>query len=167
MPHTRPLALLALTLLVMTACSPATDTAAPPASPSLDTSTGPAHPTPSASPSAADGEDVTACADGNCQLSVQRPVTIRLEAPDGSPTTLSVTEVGPSRIEYEVRSANGRSKGGASGRGQGCLTVLRENGSGNSCGPLNATRPDAVRGAVVIQATTSESGVATLHVVSP
>ncbi|WP_432081427.1 hypothetical protein [Streptomyces sp. WAC 04229] len=161
-----PRALTTLTILTLTACNSSEE---PPAAP--PTSTRP-HPTPettspSPSPSAADGDDVAACTDGNCEITVTKPVTIRLEGPDGSPTTLSVTEVGPNKIEYEVKSGNGQSKGGASGKGQGCLTVLRANGSGNSCGPLRDTRPAAQQDAVVIQATTSADGTATLHVVTP
>ncbi|MFI7346886.1 hypothetical protein ACIBSR_11520 [Streptomyces sp. NPDC049936] len=143
-----------LPILTLTACNSSEE---PPATP----------PTPPRSPSAADGDDVASCTDGDCEITVAKPVTIRLAGPDGTPTTLSVTEVGPNEIEYEVKSGNGRSKGGASGKGQGCLTVLRANGSGNSCGPLTDTRPAAQQDAVVIQATTSEDGTATLHVVSP
>ncbi|MFG3317621.1 hypothetical protein ACGF3J_06195 [Streptomyces sp. NPDC048171] len=153
-----PLALTALTTLTLTACtSSAEPTATPPAS----------TPSPSPSPSPSDGNDIAACTDGDCEITVTKPVTIRLAGPDGRPTTLSVTDVGPNKIEYEVKSGNGRSKGGASGKGQGCLTVLRANGSGNSCGPLTDTRPAAQQDAVVIQATTSADGTATLHVVSP
>ncbi|MGY0065462.1 hypothetical protein ACWZEH_01175 [Streptomyces sp. QTS137] len=50
-------------------------------------------------------------------------MTIRFDAPAGR-TALSVPEVGPDEIEYELKSGNGRSAGGAEGRGQGCLTVL-------------------------------------------
>ncbi|MFB7657393.1 MULTISPECIES: hypothetical protein [unclassified Streptomyces] len=156
-----PLALTTLTILTLPACNSSEE---PSAAPPTSTRSHPAPETPSASASAA---DVAACTDGNCEITVTKPVTIRLEGPDGSPTTLSVTEVGPNKIEYEVKSGNGQSKGGASGKGQGCLTVLRANGSGNSCGPLRDTRPAAQQDAVVIQATTSADGTATLHVVTP
>ncbi|WP_432100050.1 hypothetical protein [Streptomyces sp. WAC 04229] len=151
-----------LPILTLTACNSSEE---PPAAPPTPPRSHPAPEPPSAS--AADGDDVAACTDGDCEIAVTKPVTIRLVGPDGSPTTLSVTEVGPNEIEYEVKSGNGRSKGGASGKGQGCLTVLRANGSGNSCGPLTDTRPAAQQDAVVIQATTSADGTATLHVVSP
>ncbi|MFD5803005.1 hypothetical protein [Streptomyces sp. NPDC127020] len=160
------LALTTLPILTLTACNSSEE---PPAAPPTPPRSHPAPEPPSGSPSpsAADGDDIAACTDGDCEIAVTKPVTIRLAGPDGSPTTLSVTEVGPNEIEYEVKSGNGRSKGGASGKGQGCLTVLRANGSGNSCGPLTDTRPAAQQDAVVIQATTSEDGTATLHVVSP
>ncbi|GAB2878805.1 hypothetical protein GCM10027074_53840 [Streptomyces deserti] len=116
--------------------------------------------------SAADGQDIRACADGNCEVAVSDPVTVRFQGPAG-PATLSVTEVGSNEVEYTVQSGSGRSKGGAGGPGQGCITVLRANGSGNSCGGLgDAVRPSAQPGAVVIQMATGEDGTAILHVVS-
>ncbi|WP_454366547.1 hypothetical protein [Streptomyces ambofaciens] len=116
----------------------------------------------------ADGSDIRACTDGSCEIAVTEPVTIRFRAPgDAGRATLSVTKVGPNEIEYEVKSGNNRSSGGASGPGQGCLTYLRERGSGNSCGTLAPVRPSPQPGAVVIQATTGTNGTALLHIVSP
>ncbi|WP_240797731.1 hypothetical protein [Streptomyces sp. F001] len=126
--------------------------------------------TPSAKPSvtAADGDDVGACADGNCEIAVSKPVTFRFEGPAGAGTaTLSVTKVGPNEVEYTVKSDNGQAKNEASGQGQVCITVLRSNGSSNSCGGLgDAGRPSAQPDAVVIQVATGEDGTAILHVVS-
>ncbi len=125
------------------------------------------EPTPQPSVSAADGRDITACADGNCDIVVSEPVTIPFKGPRG-PATLSVTEVGPNTIAYTVKSGNGQSKGSASGPGQGCITVLRSNGSGNSCGGLGAAgRPSPQPDAVVIQAAAGgEDGTAVLQLVS-
>ncbi|MBJ3809390.1 hypothetical protein [Streptomyces flavofungini] len=123
-------------------------------------------PSPTPSVSAADGRDVGACADGNCEIAVSKKVTFRFKGPRGT-ATLSVTDVGPNKVEYKVKSGSGRSKGGASGPGQGCITVLRTNGSGNSCGGLgDATRPSPQPDAVVIQAATGADGTAILHIVS-
>ncbi|WP_406728991.1 hypothetical protein WJ438_36580 [Streptomyces sp. GD-15H] len=134
-----------------------------------DPSTSPsADRTASAQPSvsAADGHDAAACSDGNCEIAVSEPVTIRFDGPAGS-TILSVTEVGPDRIEYALKSGNGQSEGGAEGHGQGCLTVLRSNGSGTSCGGMGDGRPPSAQSdAVVIQAATGEDGTALLHIVS-
>lgn len=116
--------------------------------------------------SAADGHNVGACADGNCEIAVSEPVTFRFKGPTG-PATLSVTEVGPNKIEYTVESDHGQSTGGATGPGQGCITVLRSNGSSNACGGLgDATRPSPQPDAVVIQAATGEDGTAIIHIVS-
>ncbi|MDG9716362.1 hypothetical protein [Streptomyces sp. DH24] len=124
-------------------------------------------PTPTPTITAADGTDPAACADANCEIAVTEPVTFRFAGPDGRAATLSVTKVGRNEVEYTVKSGNGRSRGGASGPGQGCLTVLRGNGSGNSCGGgLDDTRPSPQPGAVVIQVTGHEDGTALLHIVS-
>lgn len=159
-------ALAVLTAVATAACSNAPEYDEKPAPRNRPTTSRPAPEPPA--PPAADGTDLSACADGDCEITVTEPVTIPFQGPgDGSRATLSVTAVGPDEIEYEVKSGHNRSKGSASGPGQGCLTYLRENGSGNSCGPLDATRPSPQPGAVVIQATTGTNGTALLHIVSP
>ncbi|WP_189105880.1 hypothetical protein [Streptomyces camponoticapitis] len=141
------------------------DTAPPPGQ---QTSKSPsARPSPAKpSVSAADGSDVGACKDGDCEIAVSEPVTFPFKGPGGE-ATLSVTEIGKNRVEYTVKSGNGRSEGGATGPGQGCITVLRTTGSGNSCGGLGeAERPGKQPDAVVIQAATGENGTAIVHIVS-
>ncbi|AWW37833.1 MULTISPECIES: hypothetical protein [Streptomyces] len=154
--------------LTATGCAGGTDADRTPAvkpSPSA-TEPSPSAGNPSPSVAAADGADTAACADGDCEIAVSEPVTFRFKGPKGM-ATLSVTKVGPNEIEYSVQSDNGRSKAGASGPGQGCLTVLRDNGSGNSCGGLgDSGRPSAEPGTVVIQAATGADGTAVLHVVT-
>jgi hypothetical protein len=168
-----PTALAVLTALTMAACGNTDETdPAPSAPPDRPTASRPSTEPPRSAPdspsvSAADGQNTGACTDGNCEVAVTKPVTIHFQGPGGDRATLSVTTVGPNEIEYEVKSGNNRSKGGASGPGQGCLTYLREHGSGNSCGTLDPTRPSARPDAVVIQATTGADGTALLHVVSP
>lgn len=133
-------------------------------SPSAEPSAG--RPSAKPSVSAADGRDVEACADGDCEIAVSKPVTFRFRGPAG-PVTLSVTEVGPDRIQYTVTSGDNHSEGGATGPGQGCVTVLRTHGGGNSCGALgNAARPSPRPDAVVIQAATGTDGTAIVHIVS-
>ncbi|MFE7117393.1 hypothetical protein ACFU99_18465 [Streptomyces sp. NPDC057654] len=123
--------------------------------------------TPTASASATDGRDVGACADGNCEIAVSEPVTFRFRGPAGAAATMSVTEVGPNKIEYTVRSGGGQFGGGASGRGQGCVTVVRSTGGGNSCGGLvPATRPSPQPQAVVIQVAPGADGTAIIDIVS-
>jgi hypothetical protein len=115
--------------------------------------------------SAADGQDVGACADGNCEIAVSHLLTVRFKGPAG-PATLSVTKLGPNTVEYTVKSGSGHSSGGAGGPGQGCITVLRANGSGNSCGALGEGRPSRQPNAVVIQVATGQAGTAILDIVS-
>ncbi|WKX18971.1 MULTISPECIES: hypothetical protein [unclassified Streptomyces] len=161
--------LVALTALTATACDSGTHEPdeAPPTPRTGPTASHPPTPEPPP-PSAADGTDPEACADGDCEITVTEPMTLHFPAPGGSGrATLSVTEVGPNRIEYEVKSGNNSSRGAATGPGQGCLTYLREHGSGNSCGTLDHTRPSPRPDTVVIQATTSTDGTMLLHIVSP
>ncbi|MBZ6137299.1 hypothetical protein [Streptomyces olivaceus] len=169
-PRATPTALAALTALTLAACSSTDEPDPAPPTPSNRT-TAP-HPTagspePPAPAPAADGQDPDACTDGNCEITVTKPVTLHFPAPGGGRATLSVTEVGPNKIEYEVKSANGQSKAGASGPGQGCLTYLRENGTGNSCGPLTTTHPTPQPDTVTIQTTTTRTGPGLLRIVSP
>ncbi|MFD4261260.1 hypothetical protein ACFWR9_27445 [Streptomyces sp. NPDC058534] len=118
------------------------------------------------SPSAADGRDIGACADGDCQILVPEPVTVHFRGPSGA-ATLRVTEVGPNEVAYTVESGQGQSKGSARGPGRGCLTVLRGNGSGNSCGGLgDGTRPAPRPDAVVIQVAAGADGTVVLDIVS-
>ncbi len=140
----------------------ATHRPSPPPGSSAD-HTGASHP----SLSAADGRDIGACADGDCQILVSEPVTVRFKGPSGAAATLKVTKVGPNEVAYTVKSGHGQSRGSARGPGQGCITVLRSNGSGNSCGGLgDGARPSVQPGAVVIQAATGEVGTAILDIVS-
>ncbi len=173
LPAVTLVAALTATLSLTAACgspTPADESpAATPDRPSTSRAT-PQSPTrtpePAPSVTAADGADIRACADGNCEVAVTEPVTVRFRGPGGE-VTLSVTEVGRDKIEYTVKSGNGQAKGGASGRGQGCVTALRENGNGTSCGGASRTRPSPQPDAVVIQASTGPEATALLHVVSP
>ncbi|MCQ8188184.1 hypothetical protein [Streptomyces rugosispiralis] len=115
--------------------------------------------------SAADGRDVGACADGNCEIAVSERVTVRFKGPAG-PATLTVDELGPNKVTYTVESGSNHSQGGTSGPGQGCLTVLRDHGSSNVCGRVSTMRPAAQPGAVVILMAAGENGTATLRIVS-
>ncbi|MBZ6254868.1 hypothetical protein KVH22_04740 [Streptomyces olivaceus] len=164
-PRAAPTALAALTALTLAACSSTDEPDPAPPTPSNRTTAG--SPEPPAPAPAADGQDPDACTDGNCEITVTKPVTLHFPAPGGGRATLSVTEVGPNKIEYEVKSANGQSKAGASGPGQGCLTYLRENGTGNSCGPLTTTHPTPQPSTVTIQTTTTPTGPGLLRIVSP
>ncbi|MFD5125264.1 hypothetical protein [Streptomyces sp. NPDC058385] len=148
--------------------SPSRQASKPASAPASSAKPSTSPPSSSAKPSAsaADGHDVRACADGNCEITVTDPVTIPFKGPAG-PATLTVTEVGPNKVEYTVKSGSSRSQGGASGPGQVCTTVLRSNGGDNSCGgPGEAARPSPQPDAVVIQTTTREDGTAILRIVS-
>ncbi|WP_063745194.1 hypothetical protein [Streptomyces sp. PRh5] len=114
---------------------------------------------------AADGRDIGACADGNCEVAVSERVTVRFKGPAG-PATLTVDEICPNKVTYTVESGGNRSRGGASGPGQGCVIVLRDHGSSNVCGRVSTMRPAAQPGAVVILMAAGEDGTAVLRIVS-
>ncbi len=171
------IALAALSLSAVAGCggsdraggpSPSTPPAPAPPSPKRPSARPTPSPTPTPSISTADGRDVRACADGDCQIAVSAPVTFPFAGPAGR-ATLAVTKVGPNDIEYKVTAHGNESAGGASGRGEGCVTVLRADGGGNSCGavPKPASRPRAQAHAVVIQAAFGPDGTAILTLVSP
>jgi len=123
---------------------------------------------PSPSVTAADGTDAAACADGNCEIAVSKPVTIRFPSPD-RPAKLSVTKVGRNEVAYKVilgTGANrGQTGGGASGEGSGCTAVLYSGGSSGSCGPVGEP-PDKQADAVVLQLVSGADGTAILRLVS-
>lgn len=111
------------------------------------------------------GQDISECADGDCRIAVSEAVKIRFKGPFG-PATLAVTEVGPDLVEYTVKSHGGQSTGVVSGPGSGCVTVLRRDGSGNSCGGVADARPSPRPGAVVIQLAARQDGTAVIDIVS-
>ncbi|MDI3417518.1 hypothetical protein [Streptomyces luteolus] len=165
--HGRAVGAVLLAAVSLTACNGPTDDGKP-LSPNPKTTPAPAPtPTPSPTPSrtAEDGHDIKACADADCEVLTSKPVEVSFDGPGGK-ATLSVTEVGPNKVAYTVKSANGRSRGSASGPGQGCITVLRANGSGNSCGRVGTSAPEAQPDAVVVQVAAGADGTALLHLVS-
>ncbi|MBB6348070.1 hypothetical protein FHU36_004615 [Nonomuraea muscovyensis] len=124
-----------------------------------------ATPTPSPAVTTADGSDPDACTDGNCEIAVSEPVTIRFEIPDG-PAKLSLTKVGKNEVGYKVTSGNSRTSGEVSGEGSGCVVVFHRNGSSSSCGPAGKP-PGRREGAVVLQVVAGADGTAIVRLVSP
>ena len=122
----------------------------------------PASPSPSVR--AADGTNTAACADGNCEIAVSEPVTIRFKGPDG-PMKLFVTKVGKNEVGYKVTwgsgAKSGEASGEASGEGFGCTDVLYSGGSSGSCGPMGEP-PDRTAGTVVMQLLGQPNGTAIL-----
>ncbi|MBO8196338.1 hypothetical protein ITI46_32560 [Streptomyces oryzae] len=113
---------------------------------------------------AADGSDAEACGDGNCEIAVREPVTIRVKIPDG-PAKLALTKVGRNKVAYKVTAGRSRTSGEASGAGSGCVAVFRSGGSSSSCG-VAGKPPGKVDGAVVLQVVAGADGTALVRVVS-
>ncbi|MGI5272628.1 hypothetical protein ACQEUU_26020 [Nonomuraea sp. CA-218870] len=125
----------------------------------------PTPPTSSAAATTADGSDPEACTDGNCEIAVSKPTTIRFEIPDG-PATLSLTKVGMNEVGYKVTSENSRTSGTASGDGSGCLAVFTRGGSRSTCSALPDEPPDRQDGAIVLQVLAGPDGTAIVRLVS-
>jgi hypothetical protein len=88
-----------------------------------------ATPVPSPTVTAADGTDVSACDDGNCEILVSGPVVIHPHR-HGGITKLSVTEVGSSGLGYKTESIEGSGTGDI---GPGCTVTVTQYGEGSEC----------------------------------
>ncbi|GAB3441860.1 hypothetical protein [Actinophytocola sediminis] len=107
-----------------------------------------------APPTAADGSDVSACADGDCEVLLEDSQTIPV--PDG---TLTITLVGDNRVEYEVSIAGGGSSGSTEGNCVSTFT-LDGTGSGSVCaaGGGPALEPDPGPGELAMVVTGQDIG---------
>lgn len=163
--------LAALTALAVAGCGgddgDGEDDAAPAGkSPSASRSASPSpSPSPSPSVTAADGSDTGACADGDCEIAVSKPVTFSFKGPNGK-EKLSVTKVGPDEVDYTVKRAGGGTvKGGSGGPGSGCVSALRSDGGGTSCGQVGSP-PAKEDGAVLVQVASGADGTAVINIIS-
>jgi hypothetical protein len=95
------------------------------------TSRATAEPTTSTLPPAADGTDLAACADGNCEVAVSRPVDIPLTG-QGGITTLSVDELTSDGFSFSATSNGGGSRSGSLSGACTATFSSTANGSGLS-----------------------------------
>jgi hypothetical protein len=129
---------------------------------SLDSApaSGPPVPERKAPPTAADGTDVEACADGNCEVLIESSTTVPV--PGG---TLSLTLAGGDRVEYEVNIKGSKGSGSAEGNCVSTFT-LDGTGSGSTCyageGPTPDPEPRPGEMAMVIAGQDSGSAVLVL-----
>lgn len=149
MTSTRRLAGVLLALLAVSGCVSRTGPAPEPRSEAPRSETAQSEtPSSEAPPTAADGADVRACADGNCEILLEPAMTIPV--PGG---TLSITAADDGRIEYEVSINGGTATGSAKGN---CVTTftLDGTGGGSTCyagdGPAPQPRPAAGEMAMVV-----------------
>jgi hypothetical protein len=137
-------ALLALLALATAGCSGAqvAGHAAPADSAAVTTAAAAPPPAPATSttapPAAADGTDVGACADSNCEIAVSGPVSIPLSGYAGL-TELDIAGVDADRIRFKSVSRNGSGEGST---GPGCSVVLAESSGSSFCG--TGERPTAL-----------------------
>lgn len=113
----------------------------------------------SAAPTAADGSDYAACADGTCEVRVRGPVDIPLTG-QGGLHRISVDAVTADGLGFATDS-------GATGTlTPGCVLTLYENGSGSSCSSGAPQKPRPVDGVLALQIADLRDGTAILRLVS-
>lgn len=113
---------------------------------------------------AADGTNVAACADGNCEVAISRPVAITLSG-TGDVDTLTVTKVGPDGFDFKTSAKDGGTGSGNLARGD-CVSTSWGGGGGLTCGKdLDpAERQDGVLAMQIVGKT--DQGALVLRIVS-
>jgi hypothetical protein len=116
-------------------------------------------------PRAADGTDLAACADGNCEVEVSAPVDIPLTGQAGGITMLSVTEVTPDDFSFTTVSNGGGT--GSGGLSEGCIARQTSNGGSSMCPGPDPDLPLPVEpGVLAIQPVELADGTAVLRLAS-
>lgn len=119
-------------------------------------------PVSSVASSPADGTNVAACSDGNCEVAVTAPVDIRLTG-QGGLTELSVTEVTQNGVRYAVTSEGGSGSGAVD---IGCLSTFYSGGGGSVCWSGQPPTPTKDRGVLELQVVTVAEDTATIRLIS-
>lgn len=109
----------------------------------------------------ADGTNVSACADGNCEVLVSGPVDIELNG-HGGIDTLSVVKVAPPGLSFKMKSDGGTGSGALD---PNCTLKLHKYGQGTSCGG-NQPPPPAETGVLALQVASTAKGGVVLRLVS-
>ncbi|MET7991647.1 hypothetical protein ABZU76_12125 [Amycolatopsis sp. NPDC005232] len=124
--------------------------------------TGEAHPAGEVLPNAADGRNYAACADGNCEVLVTKPVDLPAGG-RGDVDTLSITRIGPGGVDYELKSAHGSGSGNLT---TGCVSTFYEGGGGSACYSGDVPRPEAQTGVLAVRLTGAPAVGAVVQLVS-
>jgi hypothetical protein len=113
---------------------------------------------------AADGTDLAACADGNCEVEVSGPVDIRLTEQRGGVTGLSIVEVGDGGVDFTTTSSGG---GSGSGRLEpNCTLTFYEGGGGSTCSSGEAPPAQPETGVLAIQLASVTDDAVVLRIVA-
>ncbi|MEV0068273.1 MULTISPECIES: hypothetical protein [unclassified Amycolatopsis] len=124
--------------------------------------TGQAHPAGGALPNAADGRNYAACADGNCEVLVTKPVDLPAGG-RGNVDTLAITRIGPGGVDYELKGAHGSGSGNLT---TGCVSTFYEGGGGSACYSGDVPQPDAQTGVLAVRLTGASAVGAVVQLVS-
>ncbi|MFI0486338.1 hypothetical protein [Actinomadura sp. 9N215] len=127
---------IALTALAAAGCGASDDGARPEQS---ESSPAPTNPAVTASPAAtaADGTNVSACGDGNCEILVSGTVAIDPRR-HGGLKKLSLTEYHSSELTFKAESREGTSTGNLM---QGCTVLLTKFGESRHCSVAEGGSP--------------------------
>jgi hypothetical protein len=113
-------------------------------------------------PTAADGADYAACADGTCEVAVSGPVDIPLGGSVG-PGTFAVRAVLADGVEFELTSAIGGGSGSLKGH---CTATFVPGGGGMSCSSKPSAPPEPRAGVLAVQMVGVTDGTAVLRLVT-
>jgi hypothetical protein len=118
-----------------------------------------------ARPRAADGTNIAACADGNCEVELSGPVDIPLTGQGGGITMLSVTEVTADDFRFTTTSGPGQT--GSGGLGEGCISRLTSNSASSGCPGPDPNQPlPAEPGVLSLQPVSLTNGSAIVRLAS-
>ncbi|WP_158848843.1 hypothetical protein [Saccharothrix deserti] len=144
-----------LAAMVAAGCGTVSGTAVPAPTTTTTTTTPPA-------PTAADGTDYAACADGTCEVAVSGPVDIALGGSAG-PGTFSVRTMHADGIDFEVSLAQSGGRGTLKGH---CTLSFHPGGGGSSCSNKPGPPPTPKAGVLAVQMVGVTAGTAVLRLVS-
>lgn len=114
---------------------------------------------------AADGTNLDACADGNCEVELSGPVTIPLSGQGGGLVALEVDRLGDSGIEFTTSTSAGSA--GSGELAEGCTLTFYEGGGGSSCvSGGEPPRPERETGVLAMQLTAVSDGTVVLLLVA-
>lgn len=113
---------------------------------------------------AADGTNLEACVDGNCEVELSGPATIPLGGQAGGLEALDVDRLSDSGIEFTTTTAAGSSSTGELTRG--CTLTFYEGGGGSMCSSGEALRPERQTGILAMQLTAVTDGKVVLLLVA-
>lgn len=113
-------------------------------------------------PTAADGADYAACADGTCEVALTGPVDIAVGGSTG-PGTFKVLAVGEDGIEFELDLPRSGGRGTLKGF---CTLTFVPGGGGSSCSTKPSAPPEPRTGVLAVQLVGVAGGTAVVRLVA-
>jgi hypothetical protein len=113
-------------------------------------------------PTAANGTDYAACADGTCEVAVSGPVDIPLGGPTGA-GTFAVRAVRADGIDFELTLPHTGSSGSLGGF---CTATFTAGGGGMACSNRPSGPPEPQPGVLAVQLVDATGGTVVLRLVT-